>query len=159
MSFIAGTYTVTLNGSSAGQIEDRSLNLEITYEGEGIQGDLLGASVQDWVHRGGNCFVSMTLLEANASAVASAIAPYSAGDLGAIGTPGTFATGYVQPLVLTKRSGPNASPTSFTASRAIIAPGFPVSLALSNTLKRVPLRFQLLPFLHSDNLYRWFYTA
>ena len=156
MTFIAGSYTATYGGYSLGQIEDKTMSLELVYQGEVIRGDFMSQSVQDWVYNGGDCFLQFTCLEANQTAVNLMTAPYTAGDLGALGTVGMFATDFAAALVLTKRSGPNASPSIITCNSSILAPGYPVNILLGNTLKRVPIRLQLLPSLYSDTKYRWF---
>ena len=156
MAFIAGSYTITYGGYSLGQLEDKTLSLEIVYQGEVIRGDFLSQSIQDWVYNGGDCFMQFTCLEANAVGVGLLTAPYTSGDLGAVGVPGMFATDYSNVMVLTKRSGPNASPSVITCNTAILAPSYPVNILLGNTLKRVPIRMQLLPSLYSDSKYRWF---
>jgi hypothetical protein len=159
MAFIAGSYTITFGGNSLGQLEDKTLSLEIVYQGEVIRGDFLSQSIQDWVYNGGDCFMQFTCLEAEQTGVKLLTAPYTTGDQGAVGTPGVFASDYSAALVLTKRTGPNASPLTITCNSAILAPGYPVNLLLGNTLKRVPIRLQLLPTLYSDSKYRWFKPA
>lgn len=146
MAFLAGGYTVTYNASSLGQIED-GINIEQMLGGEPIRGDNFGDTIQDFVFRGGDVFVDLIMTEWNAAGALGAFWYWSTTwgkmDDGKIGT---LATSLASALVLTKVAGPNASPTSLTANKAILAPGYPVRHLFAPRLRRVPLRLQLLPY-------------
>lgn len=153
MSFIAGGYAVLLGGSTVGQIQDGCL-LEQTLNGEPIRGDNYGDTIQDFVFRGGDVFMNMVLTEYNATAAKTAFWPWSTTwgkiDDGVIGKLGTALAAV---LLLTAVSGPSAAsaPATFTANKAILAPGFPVQMLFAPRLRTVPIRLQLLPYNETTN--------
>lgn len=153
MTAIAGGYTCTYNSLSVGQIED-GINLIPDIYGEPIRGDNFGDTIQDGVFRGADVYAEMTLIEYDLALLTAAFWPWSA-TFGKLddGIVGKLWTALAKALVLTKVSGPNASPTSLTASKAILAPNFPVNLLFAPRLRRVPLRLLLLPYAVSSNNY------
>lgn len=155
MTFIAGPYTATYNGQTIGIVQD-GFELEIATEVEKITGDNLGSSVQDGVYLGGNAYISCVLEEFDATGVLAAFWPYAA-SFGLMGQVGTLLTAYDAALVLTKISGTNASPTSLTAAQAILAPNYPLRMLFGSRLRRVPIQFQLLPYVSTGT--RWFSTT
>lgn len=151
--FVAGAYTVTLGGTTIGQVED-GIRLRYSTSVESIRGDNYGDTVQDGVFRGLSDFMylDMVLTEYNLALAQSAFWYWSA-TFGTIadGTVGKLLTALAQALVMTKVSGPNAVPTSLTANLAILAPGNSVELLFAPRLRRVPLSLVLLPFNSSTN--------
>lgn len=150
--FIAGAYLPTFDGSTLGQVED-GISLDYSFASDEIKGDNLGDTTQDDVFRGlaGAMFLEMTLTEFNAAGVLAAFWPWSATwgriDTGIVGQLGT---GLAKSLVLTKVSGPNATPTTLTALKAVLAPGYPIRLLFAPRLRRVPLRLKLYPYTASS---------
>lgn len=148
MSFIAGGYTVTLGGSTVGQIQD-GIMLEQTLNGEPVRGDTFGDTIQDFVFRGGDVFMNMVLLEYDATSAKTAFWPWST-TWGRItsGIVGKLGTAMAAALVLTAVAGTSAAtaPATLTANKAILAPGFPVQMLFAPRLRSIPIRLQLLPY-------------
>lgn len=149
MTFIAGPYTATYNGLALGQTE-AGFELEASMEGEAIRGDQYGDLIQDAVYRLGNAFANATFIEFDAAALASLWWPHS-NTPGQFGISGRLLSNMALPLVLTKVAGSNALYNTVTASRAIIALGFPVRFVLASNLRKVPARLALLPYTASGN--------
>lgn len=156
MAFIAGAYTVTYNSADIGQIENGIRLLWAPGEEE-ITGDLLGDSVQDGVYRGGNAWLELTMIEYNATGAGTAFWPWS-DTFGKAGTIGVLSSSLAKVLVLTKVSGPNATPASLTANLALPNGGQEISTLLAPRLRRVPVRYRLFPYTVSST-YRWFTTT
>jgi len=146
-NFIAGHFTATYDGTTLG-ITDSGYTLEWQFSMEPITGDKYGDTVIDGIYRGGNCFLSAVFNQAELAEIKNAAWAWASEVEGALGTVGLLATGLAKALVLTDVDGlPSAgSPATLTASNAILAPGFNVSKLFGTSLRRVPLRFQLLPF-------------
>ena len=164
--FIAGEYTCTYDGVTLGETES-GFTLEVTYEYEQIIADNLGGSIQDGVYRGGQAYISATVMEPDKAAVLEAFTPHigSAGvtDLGKIresGNPiGKLATSFSKALVLTVVANTPASGAggiaTVTASKACLAPNMPLSALFTTNSRRIPFRFQLYPFTDTGVEY-WF---
>lgn len=155
MGVIAGPYISTHDGNDFGFIED-GFDVEFSADGKDlITGDNLGGSVQDGVYRGGQCFVSFTMMEYDKAEVRAMLWPY--GVLGEVGQVGRLDTNLAAALVLTNIAGTPAfgNPTSFTANKAILAENFPVRLLFASRARRMPIRLRLLPFDDSGTT-RWF---
>lgn len=147
MAFIAGQYTVTYGTSpgSVGQIKD-GIRLTHTVFKQLITGDNMADSPQDAVWRGMECFAQYTLLEYNAAKALSVMWPYGA-SYGTMGVIGRTDQNLAEPLILTALAGtPAAStPASLTASKAILAEGYPLELLFAPALREVPIRQRLYP--------------
>jgi hypothetical protein len=160
MTFVTGAYTATYNFQSTGalpigQTED-SFELEFSLNGDPIRGDNLGDTVQDVINRGGDCFLSMVLIDWD-HALTSRIfwtpsATFGKYDIGYIGTlaagqnPASTTPRSTGVLTLTRvLTVTHSTPVTLTAYYAMLAPGFPVRTLLGPRLRRVPLRMQLLP--------------
>lgn len=130
-----------------GQIED-GIQIDYSLGMEDIRGDNYGDTVQDGVFRGGDCFFTMTFLEWDTVATSLLFWPWSATAIGKIddGMIGRLMSTFAKVLLLDKVSGPSASPNSITVGKAVLAPRFNVSWLLAPRLKRVPVRFQALPY-------------
>lgn len=154
MAFIAGGYTATWNALPLGQIED-GFNLDFSLSAEDIRGDNFGDTVQDGVFRGGDMFLTATLLEYDLVNTSKVLWPWSATNFGKIdaGFIGRLMSTFAKVLILTKVTGPSSSPTTITCNTAVIAPRFNVNMLLAPRLKRVPIRLQFLPFVDSGNTY------
>lgn len=155
MGFIAGGYTVSFNAVAVGQIED-GVEMEHVPYYEDIRGDNMGDTIQDGVYRGGDMFMSFTMLEYNAAAGAAATPPawwpYH-NTWGRIGTIGVLQTSLALAVVLTAVAGTSAAtlPATLTASKCVIAKGFPTRMLFAPRNRRIPIRFQMLPYDSSGN--------
>ena len=191
MTFIAGAYTLTcrrrldglLEGTIAapvdtalGQLED-GVTFDFTKSVEPVRGDNVGDAVQDGVFRSGDCFMDFSLIEWNSALLSNIFWPEAdntptAGQItdgefinfGKLepGNVGRLLTAMSVPILLTKVTGPNASPAFIFAAQAIIAPGYPVRAIFAPRLRRLPLRLQLLPYQRTagiTNPYFWFEGA
>jgi len=167
MTFIAGpysaSYTPALGGTGAlqlGIVEDGFELEEIRYA-EPIKGDNLGEAVQDYVDRGKDCFINCVVEEVDLPAIYRAMNPNvnvsSIGLQGSIGQVGTLYSNSAGTLVLTAVAGTTAAayPATLTANKAIIAPSFAMRRALASRLRKIPLRFQLLPYVISTTTYHY----
>jgi len=144
MAFIAGPYTVAYNAITLGVIEDAA-RMEFTSSADFITSDDKGDTIQDGIYRGGNCTIDMVLQEFSATGAQSAFYPWAA-VFGELESVGKLLSSFAKALVLTAVVGTSATPTPITFTRAVLAPGFPISLLLGTRLKNVPLRFQCLPY-------------
>lgn len=169
MTFIAGPFTATyvpaLGGStplSLGITED-GFELESTYFADLIRGDNLGETIQDGVYRGKDVYLSTVLEEVDLDGVNRAFNPFIdtdlITDLSEVGQVGRLLTNLAGSLVLTPTAGTGAATlaATFTASKAIIAPGFPIRQVLATRHRKMPVRFLLLPYVDSSDTvhYRW----
>jgi hypothetical protein len=158
MTFIAGPYTATYNPALGGGapvslgISEDGFELESTYYADLIRGDNLGESIQDGVYRGKDCYLSCVLEEVNLDGVNRVFNPFidcdAISDLSELGQVGRLLTNLAGSLVLTAVAGTTAAtvPATLTASKAIIAPGFPIRQVLATRHRKMPLRFLLLPY-------------
>lgn len=145
-SFMAGPFTATFNSLALGVVED-GFELEFFAGGEPIRGDNLGDMIQDVVQRGGDVFVNFTLLEWASALAALIFWPQGTtwGKVAATYTGSLATAAGAQALILSKVLT-GSTPASLTASKAILAPGFPVRSLFASRLRRVPIRMQLLPY-------------
>jgi hypothetical protein len=148
----AGAYTVTWNSVALGLFEgsEGAPVLEgPDAKGEAIDDtNIYGRTTIDAVHLGNDYFAAMTCLEWRAGVIA-AFHPYSATP-GRLGIISRLHWDMASPLVFTVVTGtPSATtgPTTLTASKAFPAIGFSSRARFAPNLRRVPLRFQLYPFL------------
>ena len=151
MPFIAGPYTGVYNSLALGQCED-GYTLDFAGRYEEVTGDNFAESVQELIWRGANMFLSMTLLEYNSAAAASAFWPWAAfGTIGQVGRVVTSAIGgnpaLAKTTVLTAVAGTTATgtPATLTTAFSILAPNMNISMIFAPRLRRVPIRFQCLP--------------
>lgn len=158
MSFIAGPYTATYPVSSTptslGVTED-GFELEDNSYAELIRGDNAGDSVQDGVYRGRDVFISFVCQEWDNAALHAALNPYGADALpaGEMGVIGVLMTSKAQQIVLTPVAGTGAAGATVSAIAAdtltlpkcIIAENFPIRYQFAARLRKVPLRFRVLP--------------
>jgi len=155
LTLIAGRYTVTWNAVALGVLESNGSTdpaLELSYLSEPVnQTDLWGDADLDHLIRGSQAFCQLICKE------------YKTGSIGAawpFGTPAIAApvgvymgANYAQALVLTAISGTtaSASPATVTATYACLAPNTPLHLLYGPTLRKVPIRWQLLPYTSSGD--------
>jgi len=148
MSSIAGPYTATFNSLGMGQIENGFTVQEPGFgQAEMIRGDNLGPGAdQDGVTQGGNCYISFVLMEYNVSVLRGLISPGSGGVPGVATPPGRLLSDYMYPLVLTKVSGSNATPSIRTFRYACLAPNNQIEYFMGNNKRFVPIRMQAFPY-------------
>ena len=164
-TFIAGRYTAIWGAGSAGSnalgVTEDGFELEKTIFGEEMVGDNLADTVQDIVYRGGNVFINVVLSEWSPGGIlllknfALGLEDVGTDDMGSlVGNVGfqyaaMGATTPTNKLVLTSTADTTAasSPASLTAELANLAPGFSSRINLNNRHRKIPLRFQLLPYI------------
>lgn len=151
--FIAGQYTLVYNGVSVGICEgDAGVpTIEETNHAEQINSsDAYGKTLIDGVYQGGDFFAQYTCLEYKAGSLA-AFWPFAA--IGVMGIIGRMLSDIAAPLVMTAIAGTPAanSPATLTASKAVLAPGYNTKLLFGPTLRKVPIRQVLLPYVSSSN--------
>lgn len=155
LTLVAGRYTVTFNATSVGLLESNGSTdpaIEAIPLAEAVnQTDGWGDADIDFVSRGSNAFAQFICKE------------YKAGSIGAawpFGTWGSFLTAglmmgdsYAKALVFTAVAGTTAAaaPASVTATYALPAPNNPTRLLMGPTLRKVPIRFVLLPYTSSGD--------
>lgn len=155
MSFIAGSYQITWNGSALGQCVNGTEFEEPGLEYEEIVGDTFGPNApQDGVTLGGSCFASFVLMEYDGTAVRSMIGHgYVAGT---IPYPGLLVSSLVKQVVWTKVSGSNATPTTRTAPYCSLANAERVRYLLGNRHRVLPIRLRIWPYVDGSSLHRFF---
>lgn len=133
--------------------------LEHTMTTEPIQNSsLYGKMKIDDIQQGGNWFLAMVCMEYKAGPI-SAFHPYHA-TLGRAPTIGTLLYDSAYAVVMTAIGGTPAaaSPATLTASKCMLAPGFASRILFGPSLRKVPLRFTLYPYLSGGNVV-WFTTT
>ena len=163
MAFIAGKYDATFANVATGQIED-GYEIEHSVSQEDIVGQDMGDSVQDGVYRGGNMFISFTLLEFSISSAMLSLWWMHSNTLGRMGKIGTLIQqNFAQSLVLTALAGTPAAGGgavgSLTAAKCCWAPNFDVRILFAPRLRRVPLRLRLYPYSDGASNNVWFSTT
>lgn len=160
MTFIAGPYVVSYNGTTVGQCRD--ITIEHFVNKQLITGDNLAATPQDAVYQGMEVFVEFTMMEHDNVFALDAFWPYSGTD----GVPGQVgrldvASSLAKVLLLTAVAGTTAGAVTledFNATLAILAEGFPVRILQAPALKEVPIRMRLYPDVAQSNRF-YFFTA
>lgn len=174
MTFIAGPHTVTYTPSTV-QGGGAALSLGISEDGyeiehvafsDLIRGDNLGEAIQDGVYRGRDAYVNAVVEEWDLEGVRRAILqPYldadAITDIGEVGLVGRLLTNLAGVLTITPVAGTTAAAANgvFTANKAIIAPGFPIRYLLATRLRRVPIRFLLLPYVDGSDVVHFRFAA
>lgn len=146
---IVGEYTATYGGVALGIFEgDAGLpTLSQQTKAEPIANTSKYAKTTiDAIWQGADWFMQFTCLEYKAGPRV-AFWPFHA-TLSALGAIGRLYYGMASPLVLTAVAGTPAAatPATLTASKTILAPGYNTQLVYGPTLRKVPLRLQLLPY-------------
>jgi hypothetical protein len=164
MTFIAGPYTATYNSALGGGadldlgITEDGFELEVTPFADLVRGDNLGESIQDGVYRGKDVYLNVVIQEWSKDGVMRAFNPFidtdALSDISEVGQVGRLLSNMAGVLILTAVAGTTAAatPATLTASRAIIAPGFPLKSLLATRLRKLPLRFLLLPYTDSSDV-------
>ena len=161
-TFIAGRYVCSFGHEEnyIGATED-GYELETVRFGEELVGDNGADTVQDVVYRGGNCFLSFVCVEWSIGTL-KALTMFSesttekaydiqGGYVGDVGNQWRQMAGEGGPteLILTADTSTTAEdkPAVLTASVAMLAHGFSTRINFSNRHRKIPLRFQLLPYI------------
>lgn len=150
LTLIAGRYTITWNAVAIGVLESNGSTdpaIEMIPLAEAInQTDGWGDADIDYISRGSNAFAQVICKEYKAGSIGAAW-PYGA--WGSFLTAGlTMGNSYAKVLVLTAISGTTAAaaPASVTATWALPAPNNPIRILKGPTLRKVPIRWVLLPY-------------
>lgn len=161
MTKIAGAFNVYWGGTSSnehvGQIAD-GITIEHFVNKRLITGDNEGLTPQDAVYQGHEVFVEFTLMEYDNARVQDMFWPYDTTTIGDQGAVGRLDVGssltkqlYMDHVAVGSESagaGTTAAsqPTTWSASNAILAEGFPVRMFYGpNDYRAVPLRMRLYP--------------
>lgn len=150
LTLVAGRYTVTFNSVSLGVLESNGSSdpaIEMIPLAEAVNGtDGWGDADIDFISRGSNAFCQVICKEYKAGSIGAA---WPFGGWGYFLTAGlTMGNSYAKVLVLTAVAGTTAAsaPASVTANYCLPAPNNPTRLLYGPTLRKVPIRFQLLPY-------------
>lgn len=148
-TLICGEYTATYNSVALGIFEgDAGLpTLQQQSKAEPVANtSKYGKSTIDAIGQGADWFLQFVCLEYKAGPLA-AFWPFNA-TRGRMGVIGRLYYDLSLPIVLTAIAGTPAAatPATLTATRAILAPGYNTQLVFGPTLRKVPIRLQLLPY-------------
>ena len=118
-----------------------------------ITGDETGQTPIEGIHQGQAQFVTFTVQEANAEAIADLIAPYSGipgvmGPIGKLDVGNDVCPGAAKELVLTTIPGlcpGSRGPETIRFPKAILAESFPVDVLHGPNLRMIPLRLRVYP--------------
>lgn len=157
LTLTAGRYTITVAGVALGVLESNGSTdptIEIIPLGEEVtQTDLAGDAVLDILGRGSNAFFQCICKEAKTGSM-GAVWPFGA--WGRMVPTGTYwGTTYGASLVLTAVAGTTAAanPATVTATYAVPTPNNATRLLYGPTLRKVPIRFQLLPYTSTNDVH------
>lgn len=157
---IAGAYTGTWNAGALGLTEE-GFKLTQDIKEEAIdKTDQYARTTLDTIGQGVDWFAEWKFMEYGAAGLAGSISPH--GSLGQLGIIGRSAiTSFVQSLVLTSTAGTPAAaaPASLTASKSKMAAGQTASIAFDSSLRKVPCRMQLLPYVLTGSTVGHFTTT
>lgn len=153
-TFIAGRYSATNNSVDVGITKD-GYRLEQGSEAELLnETDAFGATLIDWVYRGGSVRLNFRSKEYKAGSLAC-FWPWGA--LGVLQTTSApisrLASDVAVAFVLssTANTPAAAAPASLTATKAILAPNVPAEILFDSRLREVPISLQLLPYVSSSS--------
>lgn len=160
---ISGPYSVTFGGVATGIfVGDAGVpTLEMTVHGEPInRTDYWGRSLINNIFMGIDWRFLATLQEYRVGSIAT-FTPFAA--LGQLGVVGRLYYDLASALVLTAVTGTPAAtagaPNTLTASKAVLAPEFPIKLLFGPQARTVPIALQLLPYVITTNVYGHFSTT
>lgn len=164
-SFAAGPYAATYDSVSIGIIRaggGQGSVLRIQPEVQAIKGtNSYGSSLIGGIYLGRDANVRGVLLEYK-TATLKLLFPITAGlTVGRIGTLGQDVYDLAKALVLTAATSSLAAaagPATLTASKAVLAPNFPLDISLDIQLREIPFDLALLPFLDTTFPANFTYT-
>lgn len=142
MGFIAGRYSVTLAGSTVGQLGRDGLLLEHSVFKQLIVGDNFAQAPQDGIFQGQEMFAQYVLLEYDATSARAAFWPYGSSYLNQSVAIGTLDSSNGGQLIATAISGTPASaaPASLTLPTVILSAGAATVLNFSSNHRIIPVR-------------------
>ena len=143
-TFIAGRYSGSYNGGDIG-ITEQGFTLSLTPHAERIaESDAYGQTLIELIFRGCDVGLILDSLEYKTASIAS-IWPW--GSLGTMGVIGRLGSALAQSVILTAAAGTPAASTPATATfgRSLLSPGFNVNLLFNSKLRKVPIRYDVLP--------------
>lgn len=144
-SFVAGRYSSVLNSVDLGIAED-GYTLSASPKEQLInKSDAYGDTLIDTVLRGCDWDAMLESLEYKAGPIA-AIGQNAA--IGVLGIIGRLGSSVAQAFVMTATAGTPAAaaPATLTAAGAKIHPSENVRLKFTSELRKVPIRFQFMPY-------------
>lgn len=163
-NYIAGPYSAVWNSLALGQYDNEAgVKVRTQWFGEEVRGSNYGETVLDIISQGGDCFVDLTVIEANAAALATIRNPLgTAYQVPLAGTP-LVAAGKAKTLVLTALGGSalggagsggdtGGTPATITILATMLAPNFPVEDTFNTKLRKIPLRLRAFATLVSQTL-------
>ncbi len=138
----AGHYTALYGGSDLGRTEEGWF-WEVIHKGELVRFEEYAQSIVDFVYQGADVFVETVLKEWNAAALQGALWPFSA-SFGKVECVGTFAVlgNFFSDLVLTPEAC-NPATQTYTFHKVIMAPEVASRINLNNSVRTIPMRFQV----------------
>jgi hypothetical protein len=166
VSFTLGGGTPNLSADKIGFIGAGGVREIMRIEGEEIPVDLLGNTIVDAVHMGGQCFLEFILEEIGYTQCQKLINPFSntVGNDLELGVPGTFMSAKAGATKLWPVAGSSAAAQTNLVSGVSgayrtydltsLAPGFEIGKLFSTRRRALPLRMRVFPFLDSG-VYRF----
>jgi hypothetical protein len=143
MSFVAGHYSATWNGTSIGTTE-RGFRLQMNNHHETVMIDDHGDAMRDAIQRGVDYRLTLEYVEYD---LIKPVVASQAGTFGTMSKVGYTLAALSKQLVLTATAGTSAALAgniaTLTAPRAIILSD--TEILLANNLRKGPLTFLLLP--------------
>ena len=140
-------------------ITEQGYELQQDSKSEDIsESDAYGASLIDWIYRGGNVSLQFESLAYKAGS-RTPFWPWNA-TLGRMGVIARLASDVALAMVLTATAATPAAatPATLTASKAILAPNNPARLLFHSKLRKVPVRLACFPSDSGGNII-WFSTT
>lgn len=125
---------------------DDGIDLDWSPEGTPVRGDNMGLTIQDWIVRGGNLFVSATILPetTNYTTLMGYLWPMGA-SFAVVDRIG-YSVAKLACVISRLDAGSGALPVSITATTGVsLAPGFRPRVKLGSDLRRVPIQLMFYP--------------
>jgi hypothetical protein len=157
LTLVAGRYTITYAATAIGVLESNGSTdpaIEMIPLAEPVNGtDLAGDADLDVLGRGSNAFLQVICKEYKAGSIAAA---WPFGTWGRMVTTGVYwGANYAGAIVLTAVAGTTAAtaPATITATYSVLAPNNPIRLLYGPTLRKIPIRWQLLPYTSGNDVH------
>lgn len=159
--FIAGPYTATWNAKALGLTTPQGYRINSRFLKELVRGDAYGQTPIDAIHQGREMFVEARFIEAQLEGVVDMREPYNSaagaqfelGTIGAMdvnGEGGASPTSNTKVMILTAASNTPAAtdgPATATFTESILAEDFDVEMLMSPSLREVPVRNRVYPYI------------
>ena len=151
-NFVSGHYTCLYNAVGVG-ISNEGFDLHVMLKEELInESDAYGGSLLDYVYRGGDATVQYSAMAWKPGSIAP-VWPWGAlGQLLSTAAPiGRLASDVASAFLMTATANTPAALlanncTTLTAAKAILAPGYDLSLLFNSKRRNVPCKLALLPY-------------